>query len=193
MTTALNATQARAALVRERLPEHLDRLGWSTERIAAHQRDELRRLLRTAIDHSPFHAARLHGVNPERVELSDLASLPIMTKAEMMAAYDDVVTDRVVTRARVEEHLSRTGWDAEVLDGRYVVMASGGSSGLRGVFTYTSDATAEFLLGCVRPGLARCSPCSERCPPTQSPPRSWARPRPCTPPGSCRHCSAAAS
>ena len=154
-TTALNATQARAALVRERLPEHLDRLGWSTERIAAHQRDALRRLLRTAIDHSPFHAARLHGVDPERFELSDLASLPIMTKAEMMAAYDDVVTDRVVTRARVEEHLSRTGWDAEVLDGRYVVMASGGSSGLRGVFTYTSDATAEFLLGCVRPGLAR--------------------------------------
>jgi len=43
MTTELNAMQARAALVRERLPEHLDRLGWSTERIAAHQRDALRR------------------------------------------------------------------------------------------------------------------------------------------------------
>jgi phenylacetate-CoA ligase len=155
MTAALNASEARAALVRERLPEHLGRLGWSTERIAAHQRDALRRLLRTAIDHSPFHTARLHGVDAERFELSDLASLPIMTKAEMMTAYDDVVTDRMVTRARVEEHLSRTGWDAEVLDGRYVVMASGGSSGLRGMFTYTSDATAEFLLGCVRPGLAR--------------------------------------
>ena len=89
MTTELNATQARAALVRERLPEHLDRLGWSTERIAAHQRDALRRLLRIAIDHSPFHAARLHGVEPERFELSDLVSLPIMTKAEMIAAYDD--------------------------------------------------------------------------------------------------------
>jgi len=89
MTTELNAMQARAALVRERLPEHLDRLGWSTERIAAHQRDALRQLLRTAIDHSPFHAARLHGVEPERFELSDLVSLPIMTKAEMIAAYDD--------------------------------------------------------------------------------------------------------
>ena len=119
------------------------------------ERDALRRLLRTAMDQSPFHAERLRGVDPEGFALSDLASLPTMTKAEMMAAYDDVVTDRAITRARVEEHLGRTAWDAEELDGRYIVMASGGSSGLRGVFTYTSGATAKFLLGCVRPGLAR--------------------------------------
>jgi len=110
MTTELNAMQARAALVRERLPEHLDRLGWSTERIAAHQRDALRRLLRTAIDHSPFHAARLHGVEPERFELSDLVSLPIMTKAEMIAAYDDT-PNGLDARARITPH-KRTprGW-----------------------------------------------------------------------------------
>jgi len=105
MTTELNAMQARAALVRERLPEHLDRLGWSTERIAAHQRDALRRLLRTAIDHSPFHAARLHGVEPERFELSDLVSLPIMTKAEMIAAYDDAPDGSMRARSN---HSSQT-------------------------------------------------------------------------------------
>ena len=145
----------RQALARAAVPDHLDRLTWSRERIAAHQREGLRALVRTALADSPFHARRLAGIDPDRLELDDLPSLPIMTKAAMMASFDDVVTDRAVTRDAVEEHLARTGWDGEELFGRSMVLASGGSSGERGIFVLSRSAAVDYLLAVLRPGLAR--------------------------------------
>jgi hypothetical protein len=81
------------ARLRAALPAHLDRLTWDADRIRAHQRDRLGALLRHAKAHSRFHAERLAGVDPARFELADLPSLPTMTKAEMMAGLDDLLTD----------------------------------------------------------------------------------------------------
>ena len=146
---------SRQALIRDALPDHVERLSWSAERIAAHQRDALRSLLRTAIERSPFHARRLAGVEPDGFGLADLSSLPVMTKTEMMAAFDEVVTEPGVTRTAVEAHLAETGFDAKELPGGFTVLASGGSSGERGMFVYSRDAAAQFVLAIVRPGVAR--------------------------------------
>jgi phenylacetate-coenzyme A ligase PaaK-like adenylate-forming protein len=75
-----------------RLPVHVSRLAWSREQIAIHQRDTLRALLADAKARSPYHARRLAGVDPEGFELCDLPRLPIMSKAELMANFDDVLT-----------------------------------------------------------------------------------------------------
>ena len=40
--------------------------------------------------------------------MSDLAKLPVMTKTDMMDNFDDVVTDRRLTRDLVERHI--TDW-----------------------------------------------------------------------------------
>ena len=77
-----------------RLGPYMQRLGWDAGQLAAHQRDRLRVLLAHAAEHSPFHAQRLRGLDLERLELTDLARLPVMTKSQMMAEFDDVVTDR---------------------------------------------------------------------------------------------------
>lgn len=146
---------ARHALLRERLPEHIERLGWDADRIRLHQTDRLRSLLARAADGSPFHAERLAGVDADRFELDDLPRLPVMTKREMMDRFDDVVTDRRLTRPLVEAHLGATGSDAEELLGEYLVLASGGSSGERGVFVYERTDATDFLLALVRPGVAR--------------------------------------
>ena len=64
-----------------------------------------------------------------RVELS---ALPILTKAEMMESFDDLVTD---PRLRIREllgHLEAVRDDALYL-GRYRVMTTSGSSGRKGV------------------------------------------------------------
>jgi phenylacetate-CoA ligase len=145
----------RLAELRAALPEHLERLTWSADQLARHQRDRLRALLRVATDQSPFHAERLRDIDPDRFELDDLPSLPVMTKGELMARFDDVVTDRTVTRQAAEAHLASTGVDADELDGRYVVLASGGSSGERGVFVAPRAAAADCLLAAIRPGIAR--------------------------------------
>jgi phenylacetate-coenzyme A ligase PaaK-like adenylate-forming protein len=148
-------------------PEHIDRLRWSAERIAEHQRSRLRHLLAVAKDGSPFHAARLAAVDPDTFELDDLASLPTMTKTEMMASFDDVVTDRRVTRQAVEDHLAATTDTPVHLFDEHLVMASGGSSGERGVFVLGFDAFVEFGLALLRGSLARVQALG------QPPPGGW--------------------
>ena len=64
-----------------------------------------------------------------------------MTKTDLMDNFDDLVTDRRVTRELCERHLEELAGGAYLL-GEYHVVASGGSSGQRGVFVYGWDAWA---------------------------------------------------
>jgi phenylacetate-coenzyme A ligase PaaK-like adenylate-forming protein len=154
----LEAARARiSASMDAKLADHAERLSWSDERRAAHQTGRLRALLARALEASPFHARRLAGVDPAAFELADLASLPTMSKAQMMESFDELVTDRRVTRARVEEHLAATAatGEAGLLLGEYVCLASGGSSGTRGVFVQTAEEYADFGASIVRRVMAR--------------------------------------
>jgi phenylacetate-CoA ligase len=140
------------------LATHLERDAgrplWDARRLASHQRERLRTLLARAIAQSPFHARRLAGIDPGRFELADLARLPVMTKEQMMAGFDELPTDRRLTRSRVEQHLAASAERPSLLFGDYVCLASGGSSGLRGVFTQTIEEFAGFVASFVRPGAA---------------------------------------
>ena len=75
----------------------------------------------------------------------------------MMEHYDDLTTDRRLTRAAVEAFLAQVGDDAEALFGEYVVLASGGSSGVRGVFAWHLDLVPDYLAAILRAGLFRAS------------------------------------
>jgi phenylacetate-coenzyme A ligase PaaK-like adenylate-forming protein len=154
--TDLRAERARSqAAFRARLPEHTERLRWNTERIAAHQARELRRVLRHARAQSPFYARRLEGIDLDAFTPADLPSLPALTKAEMMSEFDAVLTDRRLTLRKVEAELARTRDLPRLLEGDYVCLASGGSSGLRGIFVWHWQDLCEFGLGLLRPALAR--------------------------------------
>jgi phenylacetate-coenzyme A ligase PaaK-like adenylate-forming protein len=137
-----------------RIPEHLGRLSWSAERIESAQRDGLRRLLAHAVAHSPFHRQRLAGTNVASIEPAGLTSLPVMTKTDMMAAIDDVFTDRRLTLGAVEQALAATGSEPVPVLGRYMALATGGSTGQRGVFVFDQAAKAEFILSITRSLLA---------------------------------------
>lgn len=67
-----------ATAIGGRMAGHMERLGWSPGQLAGLQRARLRALLARAIDRSPFHAARLAGIDPARFELTDVAQLPIV-------------------------------------------------------------------------------------------------------------------
>jgi phenylacetate-CoA ligase len=137
----------------QRMPEHLARLGWDRTRLVAHQTERLRALLAHAQQCSPFHARRLAGIEASRFELADLASLPTMTKAEMMDHFDHVVTDRRLNRRVVDEHLANQT-EASLLHDDYVCLASGGSSGRRGVFVQTVAEYCEFGASVMRRSVA---------------------------------------
>jgi phenylacetate-coenzyme A ligase PaaK-like adenylate-forming protein len=143
----------------DRLPAHIARLDWRPDQLAELQRSSLRALLRHAVEHSPFHAARLAAAGLTRAdidsfELSDLARLPVMTKSQMMANFDDVVTDRRLTRALVERHITDSATKPSLILDDYVVLASGGSSGLRGTYLQTPEEYAEFGATCIRRAMA---------------------------------------
>jgi phenylacetate-CoA ligase len=154
--TGLDALRARyGEAFAARLPAHIQRLPWDAERLADYQRDRLRALLACAIECSPFHARRLGGIDPGRFELGDLAGLPVMSKEQMMAGFDELLTDRRLSRARAEAHLVACAQEPSLLFDRYVTLASGGSSGLRGIFVQTIEEFAEFSATILRRLVAR--------------------------------------
>ena len=75
--------------------------------LAAPRRSQLSSTLAWATEQSPFHQDRLAGLDLDAVRPDDLTALPPMTKAELMAHWDDVVTDRdlTLTLARDREAL----------------------------------------------------------------------------------------
>ncbi len=154
-STDLDLLRARmAAGIGGQMASHIERLGWSAQQLAGRQRARLRALLARAVERSPFHAARLAGIDAGRFELADLAQLPIMTKAEMMESFDDIVTDRRVTRDLAERHIAASMAEPALLLGDYVCLVSGGSSGLRGVFVQTAEEYAEFAASVTRRAMA---------------------------------------
>jgi phenylacetate-coenzyme A ligase PaaK-like adenylate-forming protein len=156
MTDDMESLRARfREALAERLPRHIERLGWPTDRLAAHQRDGLRRLLTHAAAHSPFHRDRLRHVDPGHVDLADLPRLPTMTKADLMSCFDDVTTDRRLARVVVEDHLAASARTPSLLFDEFVCLASGGSSGERGVFVQRVGEYAEFGAAVLRKGMAR--------------------------------------
>jgi phenylacetate-CoA ligase len=77
----------------------------------------------------------LSGLDPSRATVSDLASLPVMTKQDAQDDWDDIVTDRGLSRDRVERILAEQQWFSYTPDD-YQVFSSGGSSGVRGVYLW---------------------------------------------------------
>lgn len=101
---------------------------WSPQRLAAHQAAALAALRSHAATRSPFYRELHRGL-----QQAPLAELPIVTKADLMAHFDELVTDRAVRLAEVERHLEQASATDRYL-GRYRVAATGGTSGRRGVF-----------------------------------------------------------
>jgi phenylacetate-CoA ligase len=120
---------------------------WTTDQLAAHQQHRLEAVVRHAAASSPFYRERLAGLGPgDRVELH---RLPVLDKATVMDRFDDLVTDRRLTLAAVEAHLDGLAGD-ELLLGRYRAMATGGSTGRKGVFVADRAEWRQYLAGFFR-------------------------------------------
>ncbi|MHC4220371.1 MAG: phenylacetate--CoA ligase family protein [Planctomycetota bacterium] len=117
------------------LPEHVDRLSWSADRLHRERQERLRELVAVARGRSAWHRRRLAGIDPLRLTEAELGNIPPMTKADLMENWDETVTDPRLSLDLVNAHLERIETD-EYLLGQYHAVASGGSSGRRGVFVY---------------------------------------------------------
>jgi phenylacetate-coenzyme A ligase PaaK-like adenylate-forming protein len=80
------------------LPEYIARLRWSRAAIDAAQTTALRALVSHAVERSPWHRARLRGIAVDCLTREHLAAVPPMTKSDLMAHWDEIVTDVRVAR-----------------------------------------------------------------------------------------------
>ena len=154
MTTYEELRQRHVGTLMERMPAHVERLGWPADQLADWQQQQLRSLLAHAIEHSPWHRERLAGLGPD----APVDALPTMSKADVVAHFEDVVTDRRLTRDVIEDHLaSLDAGDAYLFD-EYHVVATGGSSGARTVLVWDWDGWADCFLSLGRRNLLRVAP-----------------------------------
>jgi phenylacetate-CoA ligase len=157
------------------LPRHLRQLEWSTERLRDERVRRLRRLVRHAQRHSPWHADRLAGVDADTLTEQTLTRLPIMTKSDLMDNFDVALTDRRLNLPLVEAYIERSArrngivTDArdapelfrrhsetdDYLLGRYLAKSSSGSSGRKGSFVYDWDSWITWYLTVSRYSLRR--------------------------------------
>jgi phenylacetate-coenzyme A ligase PaaK-like adenylate-forming protein len=128
--------QRRALAERER---------WPRERLERYQQERLEALVRHAVERSSFWRERLPR---GRVRIEQL---PILTKAEMMDRYDDLVTDRRLRRDELLAHLERIDAD-ELYLGEFRAMTTSGSSGTKGLFVYGREAWVGLLAQFLRYG-----------------------------------------
>ncbi|MGP3931178.1 hypothetical protein [Nonomuraea sp. KM88] len=81
--------------------------------------------------HSPYYRELYEGL-PDQVD--DPALLPATDKKALMARFDDWVTDRQVTLEKVEAFVADPRLVGHPFCGRYLVVTTTGTSGLRGLF-----------------------------------------------------------
>jgi len=109
--------------------------------VLAAQRTRLRELVAFARANSPFYRERYRGLRPGDI---DAGALPVVGKSELVARFDDWVTDPRVTRADVEAFLDDRGHVGDWYRGRYLVWTSSGSTGVPGIFLQDADAIATY-------------------------------------------------
>lgn len=121
----------------------------SAASVAARQRTRLDSLVAHARAHSPYYR-RLYGGRPS--DAMALADLPITTKPELMAHFDEWVTDPAVNRSGVTAFISDPARVGQLFLGRYAVWTTSGTTGRPGIFLHDRSALACYQLSLMQRG-----------------------------------------
>jgi len=152
----MNFEETRARLinkVHKTLPEHIKRLSWSRDQLLLFQTERLKDILETAKNKSTYYKDILRGFDLNNFTLKDLSKLPILKKQQVMDNWDDIVAVEGITKSIAEKHLEKLR-DGKIgnpyFENKYLFIATGGSSGKRGLFVWDQDFLAETVCLCFR-------------------------------------------
>jgi phenylacetate-CoA ligase len=117
---------------------------WTSDQLRAHQERRLAEVVGHARTQSAFYR-QLY----QEVDEIDLGRLPVIDKATVMDHFDELVCDPRLTLRGLEEHLDGLERDELYLD-EYRVLATGGTTGRKGVFVYDRAEWRELVAGFYR-------------------------------------------
>ena len=127
------------------LTKKADRMG-NSERVALQQK-RLKELISYVKGNSPYFAALYEHID----ENAPLSELPVTNKKEMMTHFDQWMTDRSITKAKVEHFMSDISNVGTKLDGKYLVYTTSGSTGNPCVVLYDeSTINVSSAIGVIR-------------------------------------------
>jgi len=109
--------------------------------LASLQQQRLLKLVTYARDHSPFYRKLYQNLPEDGFNLGDL--LPV-TKPQLMANFNDWVTDRAVTRAGVDDFIKDKSRVGQQYFGKYYVWTTSGTTGEPGIFLVDSRAQRVY-------------------------------------------------
>jgi phenylacetate-CoA ligase len=121
------------------------RQSMSKAALSAYRKKRLEALIKHAVTHSPFYRERLKGL-----ESAPLADLPVTTKADLTANFDQAVTDPNLTALKAEKYLANLSMDDEFLEGEYRLCSTSGSTGARSILPFSRLEWVTFMTGIAR-------------------------------------------
>ncbi len=110
--------------------------------------EKFRKLVRHAKINSPYYAEIIAERNIN-IDTCTPSNFPVLTKSILMANFDRIVTDKSITKEKVDEFLTCSVDPNEFLFDKYRVIHTSGSSGEMGYFVYSPK---EWIHG-MMPGL----------------------------------------
>jgi phenylacetate-CoA ligase len=113
--------------------------------------ERFRSLVRYAAARAPYYA-NLIRERAIDVDACAPADFPVLTKSILMANFDDIVTDRRISRQVVADFLTRSSDPRDRLLGEFTVMHTSGTSGEVGYFLNTSADFKRVTSGSRRSG-----------------------------------------
>jgi phenylacetate-CoA ligase len=87
------------------------------------------------------------GIDPKTCVPTDF---PVLTKRDVIAHFDDIVTDRRITRKGIAEFLARSTDPTELFAGRFHVLHTSGTSGTVGYTVFSHEAWIKGAVHVVR-------------------------------------------
>ena len=133
--------------VRNIMPRHVERLSWSSKQIHDFQTTQLRDLLHYVNKHSVYYQKLLKHYDINAITPENLNQLPALTKQDVLEHWDDIICVPGLKKADAEAHLKLLRDNPNTnafLNNQYYVTATGGSSGLRGLYAWDLDYFAEI-------------------------------------------------
>ena len=129
--------------------EHHRNLRLTRPQLEAAQQRKLRRLVQYAYQHSPYYRRLMleRRLDPATCVLADF---PVLTKQEVIEHFDDLVTDRRITKRRIADFLAGSSNPLDRFEGRYHVLHTSGTSGTVGYFVFSHAAWIKGASHAVR-------------------------------------------
>lgn len=116
----------------------------SSEEIRQMQLKKFRSLVSAIALKSPYYRKIIanKGLDPQKCSPDDF---PVLTKQDVIENFDDIVTDRRLTKARLSKFLDTSKCPCDLFDNRYHVLHGSGTSGETSFFVYSKKDFSRGL------------------------------------------------